>query len=164
MESEKQIEITVIVELFSTFANTIFSKEPEKEKLLQYLGDFKKNIYNNSDSLKDCLNFFDQNPLADKKSNSSLQNSGKSANEKYSNSNSSFSAQENMEERPLMNEMLRNCESIENDYMMLNDRLSNFLIQAKSQSDTKGTKFSHQVESMEKDYYRPEYTPKNFVN
>jgi len=50
--AEKAVEITVLVELFSTFFEKITTAHPEKEVLMKNLGKFKSFLYGNQQSLE----------------------------------------------------------------------------------------------------------------
>jgi hypothetical protein len=48
----KQVEITVLVELFSTFFEKITLTHPDKDSLMKHLSKFKSFLYSNQENLE----------------------------------------------------------------------------------------------------------------
>ena len=155
---QKSSELTVIVELFSTFAEKVFSNDPQKDLLSKYLLDFKTNIYNNTDNLENVQNFFQKNPIESK--NKSSLSSSKSNSEKMSNNSFTHQIESNVN-----TEMARNCEEIEEKWISTNNKLSALLSEYKAtQIEKPSNKFS-KYSSIQENELNPSLTfnPKNYA-
>lgn len=53
----KQVETTVLIELFSTFYEKIILNHPQKDFLMKELSKFKSYLYLNQDNMDSCFEF-----------------------------------------------------------------------------------------------------------
>ena len=60
MNVNNSVEITVLVELFSTFFEKSTSSHSQKDILLKYLNQFKNFLYKNSNSLENGFKFLEE--------------------------------------------------------------------------------------------------------
>lgn len=57
--NNQQVEITVLVELFSTFFDKITVSHPERDTMIKDLSQFKESLYQHQDNLDQVYSFLD---------------------------------------------------------------------------------------------------------